>query len=179
MKTSIRFILVLAVFVVAAMVASDHALAADPDKNDITVIGQGRAPACDLGEGKVVLSNSSSEYVYRVQVTAKVQNHAPGYAYCCEYPCECDLNGTWDVAKNADRQFGTACNFDVPCAGCENICDNTNCPTVDFCTCPYGSYRVTHYSDDGINFEDMPPSYPTPIEKEQLEHCPDVAPYCQ
>ena len=178
MNRSIRLISVLVLFVIG-VIASSIALA-DPDKNDITVIGIGWAPKCDLQEGQILISNSSSEYHYRVQVTAKAQNHPPGPAYCCEYPCECDLSGTWDVATNVERQHKKSCVFDVPCAGCENICDNTDCPTgPDFCTCPYGTYLVTHYSEDGTNFEPMPPSYPTPItEKEQAEHCPDESPRC-
>jgi len=178
MKKSIRFISVLAVFVIGTTAAWNIALA-DPDKADVTVIGVGHAPACDASEGKILVSNSSSDYRYKVEVTAKVQNHAPGDAYCCEYPCECDLSGTFEVHEEENREHKKSCLYDVPCGGCENICDNTDCPTIDFCTCPYGSYRVTYYSDDmGENYYPMPPSYGTPIEKEQLEHCPDLAPYC-
>ena len=117
MKRSIRLISVLAVFVVAAIVASGHALADDPDKDDITVIAVGHAPACDASEGKILITNSSSEYYYKVQVTAKVQNHAPGPPYCCEYPCECDLSGTFDVGLEDYREHKKSCVYDVPCGG--------------------------------------------------------------
>lgn len=178
MKRSIRLIPVLALFIIGATAWS--IVLADPDKNDITVIGIGWAPKCDFQEGEVRISNSSSVYYYRVQVTAKAQNHPPGPAYCCEYPCECDLSGTWNILREADRQLGKACLYDVPCAGCENICDNTDCPTgPDFCTCVYGSYLVTHYSTNGVQYLPMSPSYPTPITvKEQADHCPDLGPQC-
>ena len=176
MRRSIRVFPVLTFFVIG-VIASNIALA-DPDKNDITVIGVGYAPACDFQEGQILISNSSSVYYYKVQVIAKAQNHPPGPAYCCEYPCECDLSGTWEVLPEADREPKKACLYDVPCAGCQNICDNTNCPTVDFCACPYGSYLVTHYSTDGEEYTPMPPSYPTPVEKEQRDGCPEESPRC-
>jgi hypothetical protein len=68
MKRSIRLIPVLALFMVAATVAWNPALAA-PDKNDVTVIGWGGAPACSAQEGEILISNSSSEYWYKVVVT--------------------------------------------------------------------------------------------------------------
>ena len=99
MRRSIQLIPVLALGIIGAATGWNLTHAADPDKNDISVIGVGYAPACDAQEGSILVSNSSSEYIYRVQVTAKVQNHPPGAPYCCEYPCECDCR----FSRSRDR----------------------------------------------------------------------------
>ena len=182
MNRSIKLVPVLALLIVGATTWS--IALADPDADDVTVIAYGGAPACELPEGEILVSNSSSDYWYKVQVSATLQNQAPGAAYCCEYPCECDLSGTFEVPAEADRESVKVCGYNVPCGGCEDICDNlpSQCPPNDLhhCACPYGTYQVTYYSpDDGAHYYSMPPAYPTPItEKEQNEDCPDLGPGC-
>jgi len=84
------------------------------------------------------------------------------------------------VYEDDYKEFKKGCYFEMPCGGCESICDNdhdSQCPPHDIhhCGCPYGSYLVTHYSDDdGEHYYPMPPAYPTVItEKEQNEDCPN------
>jgi hypothetical protein len=181
----------LIVLLAGTIATGSVALAADPDEDDITVIGYGAAPGCfEIVEGKIFMSNSSSEYWCKVQVNVTVENQAPGNSHCgceppdcCNEPCECEISDTYEVDPEEDREFKDGCAF-PNCLECEQHCDNvmpSQCPPNDVhhCACPYGSYVVTHYSINGTQWTAMPPSYRKPItEKEQDPDCPMLGPDC-
>jgi hypothetical protein len=182
-------ILALLVALVAGVIATGNiVLAADPDKTDITVIGHGGAPGCEVPEGELLFSNSSSEYRYKVQVNVTFENQTPGNShcgceepYCCDEPCECEISNTFVVLEDDYREFKDNGSCMLPnCSGCDQHCDNvppSQCEPIGdihHCVCPYGSYSVTFYSDDqGAHWYAMPPSFRIPItEKEQNPDCP-------
>jgi hypothetical protein len=187
MRKCTRVVVLLALF--GAIAAGNTILAADPNKEDITVIGWGNAPGCDptsLLDGKIFMSNSSDEYWYKVQVWATLQNQAPGPTHCPESPppycegqaCECDLGGTFKVEYSEDRVQKTQCLLSS-CTNCAWNCDNVSpyapeCDPPHHCTCVFGTYKVLYYSvNEGESWVAMPPSFKTPIdEKEQHEACP-------
>lgn len=178
--------IVLAVFLIAAG-AWNLPMAADPDADDITVVGWGGPPGCVVPAGKFLISNDSNEYYYRVAITnAIMENDSDGPARCENDPpdcsgeeCECDLSGTFEVLPLADGASFGGCELPDCGVGCDPVCENTNCNSIDHCACVYGNYQVTHYSTDGEDWTAMPPAYPTAITlKEKDESCPELGPSC-
>lgn len=172
---------VLAISLLVALGAWNAALAADPDDEDITVVAYQGAPGCEVPEGEFWISNASSEYYYRVVINATMENDSNGPARCdndpptcCGCKCECDLSGTFDIPSLANESSYGGCSYpSCPESYCDPMCDNasTQCPpnSIDHCNCIVGSYQVTHYSDDeGVNWDVMPPAYPTVITEKEL-----------
>jgi len=187
----IRVALVLALFVVATV--SSIGLAADPDEDDVTIIGYQNAPQCPgpWYDGAIKASNSSTEYWYKVVLSARVENDSNGNARCdnnqpcSSESCEADLSGTIVVEIGDD---GDVKKSEVlpSCGGCPTSnCDTGNSgdcedPAADHCTCVIGSYRVTEYSDDfGANWNDLFTIGPIAItEKESSPLCPNPGASC-
>lgn len=148
------------------------ALAADPDKADITLVAHEGPPGCEVPAGEFLISNSSSEYYYRVAVTATMQNDDNGAGSCENDPpncsgdqCECDLSDTFEVPKSVTASAFGGCSLPSCGVDCDPECGgNGDCDPILHCVCIAGTYQVTHYSnDDGENWTPMPPAYPTVI----------------
>ena len=58
----------LVMLLVASVAAWNVTVAADPDEDDVTVIGYEGAPACTMMDGSIWMSNSSAEWEYSVTV---------------------------------------------------------------------------------------------------------------
>ena len=142
-------------FVVLVMCAfSSISFAADPSEDDVTVIGLGGPPACWFEESQILMSNTSSEYDYKVQVSATAKNDDNGPSGCsgsCQYvSCEYSLSGNYTADANDSRNVKISCNFpSIACAGCDTNCDNEDCEDITHCSCVVGSYLVTHYAATG------------------------------
>lgn len=175
--------------------------AAEPTKDDVSLTFIGNPPGCQVPDGRLVMSNASGDYYYRVEVVARVENDSPGEEICgaqsptCDTtdPCECSLSGTYVVNPNDDRAHKSACNLpncvDIPPV-CDKHCDNffwvpdpppghweSECTPAHHCVCTYGGWWVTDYSTDGSNWYPMGGSELglTPIEEADLElhaQCP-------
>jgi hypothetical protein len=67
---------VLVLFVVVA--ASNISLAADPSVDDVTIIGFENVPGCSgpVWDGPVKASNNSTEYDYKVIISARTENNS-------------------------------------------------------------------------------------------------------
>jgi len=184
--------LVLVLFVVAAV--SSIGLAADPDEDDVTVVGFQNAPHCPgpVYDGAIKVSNSSDEYWYKVVVVARVENDSNGNSRCdnnqpCSgESCECDLSNNAIVSKIGETSIvKESCGF-PSCGGCPTSnCDTGNSgdcedPPADHCTCVIGNYRVTEYSDDfGETWNDLFTLGPIAItQKENNPLCPNPGPSC-
>jgi len=176
-NNSIRIALALALCVVAGV--SQVVLAANPSKDDVTVLAWGGAPACTLDEAHIYMGNASDDYYYKVRLDATAENNSPGEERCgsdppgCNYErCECDLKGTYVVDPsqtidlNSTPRTGKETDCMLPsCGPCGGQnCENASCgPPADHCICIFGTYKVEQYSSNGLQWFDMPPSFPTAI----------------
>jgi hypothetical protein len=184
MSKSVKSVFMLVLFFVGVTVAGSVSLAADPDKDDVTVYGKGLPPGCNWPDGEVYFTNTSSEYYYRVDIEVRFANHYPGPIscvadppHCLEEACECEVDVVDEIAPEETHEFVYGGSCELPkCEGgdCEN-CDNSECEPPDFCTCPYGTYKVTHYKPIDGEWTAMPPSFRTVIEKEFDEDCPGIS----
>jgi hypothetical protein len=187
----IRLALVLALFVIVAaptiVLAVECEDEEDPCKNDVTITAYENAPACfgPWNDGIIFASNDSSEYMYKVTVTARAENDSDGNPRCsindppgCSgQSCECDLSVSIVADVEDDKVQWEQCI--LPSCDCDVHCDNdpaTECsPKADHCVCVIGTYTVDYYSDDdGVTWTAMAPSYPSVItEKERNPLCAD------
>jgi hypothetical protein len=188
MKRSIRLILVLALPVIVAALVSTVTLA--QSQSDITVVGLatdlGGVPGCSTGDGSVKIYNTSTTYEYKVWIDWRAENDSYGNPRCgtgcppAHEPCECEQEDTYEIGTDTSVVGAPQCLM-PNCGGCTEDCDNTwigdppQC-SYDHCTCVYGTYRATHYREEGDPPEEwttMPPSYGTAIaETERHENCP-------
>jgi len=161
-------------------------LAADPSQDDVEIVAYSNGPSCGVPDGSIKFMNNSEDYHYRVTYDVQVKNDNFGEEQCDNSPpscngedCECDIEGTWDLEISAVLQTPDGSGCGLPnCLLCEQHCDNTNddCDPPSHCTCVYGQFRLTHYSEDGNQWFAMPPSFPTPIEEADLvrpSECPE------
>lgn len=159
-------------------------LGVDPDKDDVTFQAISGVPHCTFDDGQVLMSNASSEWYYKGTYTARAENDGNGNDQCGNDPpgcssqqCECTLSGSFVLNPDDDREFQTSCVL-PNCSGCTKHCDNAtaNCPdNPTHCTCIYGTFVISHYSDDGDDWIQIPPSFTTPIMENDLER-PSVCP---
>jgi len=173
--------------IVAVAGSSCITLGAAPDQADVTIQPISGAPHCSLDDGELLMSNASGEWHYKGTYSAKAKNDGYGNEQCGNDPpncfgqdCECTMTGSFELDTNDDRIFQTSCVF-PNCLSCPTKhCDNatSNCPdTPTHCTCIYGRFQVTHYSDDGDNWIVLPssPTVITESDLERPEECPTPA----
>jgi len=188
MRQAIRVLLLPALLLIGTTAAWNIVAADDPNKNDVSFVILGNPPGCVLSDADLLVSNASSEYYYKVEITATVENESSGNKVCDTDPpdcdgeiCECSLSGTYEVEPDDDREFKTSCLL-PNCLPCSMNCDNTTCsPTADHCVCAYGGWWVTHYSEDGQNWSSMSPRELNNIGESQLElheNCPNSESSC-
>jgi len=156
---------------------SSVSFAADPSADDVAVVGLGGGPGCWYEESLILMSNDSSEYDYKVQVSATAKNDDNGPVSCkgdCEEVlCQCSLSGIYTAKAEDDEEPKISCNFPTHCPDCDYSCDNESCDPVGHCTCVLGSYLVTHYRvhPNGQWYSMMSASW-TDVTKEQKPDCP-------
>lgn len=195
MKSEVGVAPMLALLVVAA--ASSIVLAAEcdpgePCADDVTVIGYETAPGgvCQgpVYDAAILASNASSEYTYRVDVTARGENDSSGNTRCGISPpdctgqsCEVNLSDSEMVVNTNDDAVFKHGDALPTCQPCSQHCDNeAPCPPASHCTCVVGVYRVTHWSDnEGLTYTAMAPGFKIAItEKERDAICPNPGPAC-